>query len=314
VILTVTLNSVVDKTYIVSNFRLDRVNQVKEIRMVPGGKGINVGRVYQELGGKALLTGFYGGNNGNYIRDHTMAESLVSDFVKTEGESRICVKVVDPVQKTQTDINEPGPEVSTDEIDRFKLKFESLVGGMEYVVLSGSTPPGVPDNIYQELIDIARHYGVRCLLDASGDQLTCGIKALPYIVKPNIHELSVVMGKQIATVEEAANAAKELNDSGIEIVIVTFGRDGAIAVTADGVWRSRPPAIQFVSAVGSGDAFAAAFLYSIGEGGTIQEALKLGTGAGSANATTFGSGFCSREDILKYSEQTEIVKLLDDME
>lgn len=305
-ILTVTLNAAVDKTYTVENFRIDRVHRPTSWRVVPGGKGINVARVYRELGGEATATGFAGGHNGEYILDGMNAEGLRSDFVRTAGESRVCIAILDPAEHTQTELNEVGPEISDEEIQRLKLKYESLVQGMKYVILSGSIPPGVPDNIYRELIDIARHYGVPCVLDTSGQPLVEGLQAKPLMAKPNVHELSTIVGRQLATIEETAEAAYELRNQGIDIMVVTLGRDGALAVTSDGLWRAKPPEISFVSAVGSGDALVAAFVHVLGSGGSVQEALKLGTAAGAANAMTFGAGFCKKEDILSLAEQVEI--------
>ena len=305
-ILTVTLNAAVDKTYTVENFRIDRVHRPSSWRIVPGGKGINVARVYIELGGEAVATGFAGGHNGDYILEGMTAEGLKHDFVRTQGESRVCIAVLDPVQKTQTELNEIGPEITANEVELLKLKFESLVRGAEYAVLSGSIPPGVPDSIYRELIEIANNYKVPCVLDSSGEPLLQGLSVKPFMAKPNVHELSAVVGKQLATVEEAAQAATELNARGIEIVAVTLGRDGALVATKEGVWRAKPPEIPFVSAVGSGDAFAAAFIYVVASEGPIPEALRLGTGAGAANATTFGAGFCKREDILRLAGETEV--------
>ena len=305
-ILTVTLNAAVDKTYTVENFVIDRVHRPSSWRVVPGGKGINVARVYTELGGEAMATGFAGGHNGDYILDGMRAEGLTHDFVKTAGESRVCIAILDPIQKTQTELNEVGPEITADEVERLKLKYESLIRGMEYVVLSGSISPGVPDSIYRELIEIANKYEVPCVLDTSGEPLAQGLSAMPVMTKPNVHELSAVVGKQLATIEEAAKAATDLNARGIEIVTVTLGRDGALAATKEGVWRARPPEIPFVSAVGSGDAFAAAFVYVLASGGPISEALRMGTGAGAANAMTFGAGFCKREDILRLAGETEV--------
>lgn len=310
-ILTVTLNCTIDRTYTVEDFRVDRVHQAQSVNIVPGGKGINVGRVFQELGSHVLLTGFVGGHNGDYIRKVTRSESLVSDFVRIDGESRICAKIVDPVNRTQTEINEIGPQVTADDVERFLLKFQSIVPGVEYVTLSGSIPPGAPDDIYRQLIQIARRYEVKCLLDASGPPLSEGIKAFPSIVKPNVHELSELTGRQLATVEEAAEAARQIISGGIEMVVVTFGRDGAIAVTADEIWRAVPPAIQFVSAVGSGDAFAAGLISALIQGRTISDALKLGTAAGTANASTPGSGFCRKDDIFACADQTEVTLLGD---
>ena len=305
-ILTVTLNAAVDKTYTVENFRIDRVHRPTSWRVVPGGKGINVARVYRELGDEATATGFAGGHNGEYILDGMNAEGLRSDFVRTAGESRVCIAILDPTKRTQTELNEVGPEISDEEVQRLKLKYESLVQGMKYVILSGSIPPGVPDNIYRELIDIARHYGVPCVLDTSGQPLVEGLQAKPLMAKPNVHELSAIGGRQLATIEETAEAAYELRNQGIDIMVVTLGRDGALAVTSDGLWRAKPPEIPFVSAVGSGDALVAAFVHVIGTGGAVPEALKLGAAAGAANAMTFGAGFCKKEDILSLAELVEI--------
>ena len=308
-ILTVTLNAAVDKTYTVENFRIDRVHRPASWRIVAGGKGINVSRVYRTLGGEAMATGFAGGHNGEFILDSMRDEQLKHDFVHTQGESRVCIAIIDPTTKTQTELNEVGPEITTEEVARLKLKYESLVRGMEYAVLSGSTPPGVPDSIYRELIEIGSHYGVKCVLDSSGNQLSEGLLAKPLIAKPNAHELSSVVGRQIETVEEAAEAARELNDRGIEIVAVTLGRDGALVSTRDGAWRAKPPEIEFVSAVGSGDAFVAAFVYVLAGGGQVVDALGLGTGAGAANAESFGAGFCGRDDIYRLAQATELSPL-----
>ena len=308
-ILTVTLNAAVDKTYTVENFTIDRVHRPSSWRIVPGGKGVNVARVYRELGGEAIATGFIGGHNGDYILQGMRAEGLKSDFVRTDGESRVCIAILDPIGKTQTELNEVGPVVTDEEVQRLKLKFESLVPGMQYVVLSGSTPPGVPDGIYRDLIGLGRHYGVPCILDTSGAPLAGGLEAGPFMAKPNVHELSAIVGRQLGTIEEATEAACELNHRGVEVVIVTLGRDGALATASDGVWRAKPPEIPFVSAVGSGDALAAAFVYVLATGGTVPEALRFGVGAGAANAMTFGAGFCRREDIEQLAEQTEITEL-----
>lgn len=308
-ILTVTLNAAVDKTYTVENFTIDRVHRPSSWRIVAGGKGINVARVYRELGGEALATGFLGGHNGDFVRESLKAEGMPYDMVETAGESRVCIAILDPASRTQTELNEVGPVISQEEVDRLKLKYESLVPGMEYAVLSGSAPPGVPDGIYRELIEIAKHYGVPSVLDTSGQALVEGLTALPRITKPNVHELSAAVGRPISTIEEAADAAREINARGVEIVAVTLGRDGALVSTSDSIYRAKPPEIQFVSAVGSGDAFVAAFVYTCVTGGSVEDALRLATGAGAANAMTFGAGFCSRDDILRLANEVEVQPL-----
>lgn len=308
-ILTVTLNSAVDKTYTVENFGVDRVHRPSSWRITAGGKGINVARVYNELGGEALATGFVGGHNGEHIIEGLVRENIGHDLVRIQGESRVCVAILDPVHRTQTELNEVGPEVSPRELQAFLSKYEALVPGMEYVVMSGSTPPGVHEGIYAELIDIAKRHGVKTVLDSSGAALAEGLKAKPCIAKPNIHELSDVVGRQLATIEETAEVAQKLSGGDVEIVIVTLGRDGCLACARGETWWARPPEIEFLSAVGSGDALAAAFVFVLAQGGSIEEAVRLGTAAGAANATTFGAGYCKRDEILPLAEKVEVVQL-----
>jgi len=308
-ILTVSFNSAVDRTYILDNFQIGRLHRPSEYGVFAGGKGINVARVYRELGGEAVVTGFIGGRNGDIIQEYLRAESIISDFVRTEGESRTCIAIIDPHQRTQTEINEPGPVISEEEIDRLILKFESLVGGMEFAVLSGNLPQGVNGSLLGELIKVARRYGVRCVLDSSGEALAAGLAARPYIAKPNIHELSAIVGKEIATIEEAAHAAMEFIRSGVTYVIVTLGRDGAIVVSSEGVWSAVPPEIDFRSAVGSGDSFIAAFIHSLSSGQGVEEALRMGTAAGAANATCIGAGFCKKEQIMSMASGIAVSSL-----
>ncbi len=304
-----TLNAAVDKTYTVENFAIDRVHRPTEWRIVPGGKGINVARVYRELGGQAMATGFAGGHNGDYILEGLRAEGIPHEFVRSAGESRVCIAVLDPVSKTQTELNEVGPEITAQELDLLKLKYENLVRDMEFVVLAGSAPPGVPDCTYRELIEIASHYGVRAVLDTSGSSLIEGLKAVPFMVKPNVHELSAVAGRQLDTLEEIADVARRIHESGVKVVATTLGRDGALLTTDEGALHAKPPEIKFVSAVGSGDAFVAAFVYTMETGGSNSDALKLATAAGAANATSFGAGFCSRADINNLANEVEVVRL-----
>lgn len=304
-----TPNAAVDKTYTVENFTIDRVHRPTEWRIVPGGKGINVARVYRELGGQAMATGFAGGHNGDYILEGLRAEGIPHEFVRSAGESRVCIAILDPVSKTQTELNEVGPEITSQELDLLKLKYESLVRDMEFVVLAGSAPPGVPESTYRELIEIAKHYGVRSVLDTSGSSLIEGLKAVPFMVKPNVHELSVVAGRHLDTLEEIAEVARGIHESGVRIVATTLGRDGALLTTDEDALHAKPPEIDFVSAVGSGDAFVAAFVYTIETGGSNANALKLATAAGAANATSFGAGFCSRSDISTLANEVELVRL-----
>jgi tagatose 6-phosphate kinase len=309
-ILTVTLNAAVDKTYRIGGFMLDRVHRPSEWRIVAGGKGINVARVYRTLGGAALATGFLGGYNGLFIERSLREEGILSDFIPTEEESRVCIAVVDPTTGTQTEINEVGPKVRPEELRGFFQKFRELIRSpYRFVTLSGSIPPGVPASIYAELITIAHESDVRVVLDASGEALQLGAAARPWMVKPNIFELGQLTGRTPEGADEILRAAREIHETGIEVVCVTRGKDPCICVTTEGAWQAEPPSVEFVSAVGSGDSFLAAFLWAQEMGQGMVEALKLAVGAGAANAASWGAGFCTNEQIRRYCDKVRVTSL-----
>lgn len=299
-IITVTPNAAIDKTYTIEGFGLDRVHRPSYTRTVPGGKGINVSRVLKELGKKSLATGFIGGETGDAIIKGLEEEEIIHDFVRVKDESRLCIAVVDPTNGTQTEVNENGPEVSSCEINSMLDKIRNNFAGVSYIILSGSCPPGTPVTFYGDIINIAKQAGIKTVLDTSGDHLREAVKASPYMLKPNIFELSQLVGRELFTLEEICHAAKSLKSRyGIEITAVTMGRSGAIVTDGDHIWKAVPPAIEFASAVGSGDSFVASFIYSIMSGGALPDALSLATAAGAANAATYGAGFCKKESIME---------------
>ncbi|MBI2844885.1 MAG: 1-phosphofructokinase [Armatimonadetes bacterium] len=308
-VITVTLNAAVDKTYTVQNYTLDRVHRPSAEKSVAGGKGINVARVLHTLGRDVLATGFVGGYNGDIILSGLDQERIPHDFVRTGGESRICIAVVDPVNGTQTEVNENGPEISPEEVEALESKLQSLLGRASFLILSGSAPPGVPGDFYVRAIRRAKAAGVRVLLDSSGEHFRAGAEEVPDIIKPNVAELSAYVGSELLTVGEILNAAKELTKLGIGLVVISMGRSGALATDGRAAWQAAPPEIEFVSAVGSGDALVAAVIDALLRGESVSEALKAGTAAGAANAMVYGAGFCSAEAIASLEQAVRLVRL-----
>ena len=308
-ILTVTPNAAIDKTYTVEGFGLDRVHRPSASRTVAGGKGINVVRVLGELGQEGLATGFIGGRTGDAILDALDAEGMRHDFVRVGDESRLCIAIMDPTTGTQTEINENGPQITPDEVDLMLDKISKLIVGIEYIVLCGSCPPGVPTSFYWDIIKIAKKAGVKAVLDTSGDHLREAIKAGPYMIKPNITELCQLADRELFTLEEISTAAKSLKQYGVEITAVTMGRSGAMVTDGFQAWQAVPPEIEFASAVGSGDSFVAAFLDSLIRNEHISDALVMGTAAGAANATTYGAGFCSKDSIMEIRQGVTLTRI-----
>ncbi len=309
VILTVTPNASIDKTYVVEGFGVDRMHRPKEWRSTPGGKGINVLRVFRELGGTGVATGFVGGRVGDAIAEGLSAEGIRHDMIRVAGESRLCIKIMDPKSGTQTEVNEVGPEISPTEVEQLTGKIGELMGSAEYVVLCGNVPPGVPVSFYGDIIRLAKIRGIKAVLDASEEQLKDAIKAGPYIVKPNVAELSQLAERELMTLEEICSAAKSLKQYGVGIAAVTMGRSGAVVTDGVRAWQAVPPEIEFASAVGSGDSFIAGFLQVLASEGSLAEALALGTAAGAANATSYGAGFCSKSSIMDVVRGVSLVEI-----
>jgi len=310
-ILTVTPNATVDKTYRVEDFRLDRVNRPSLTYTVAGGKGINVARVYQTLGGAALSTGFLGGLNGRIVAQAMRQEGLPDAFVRISGETRLCIAVIDPNSGTQTEVNEGGPEVSARSVRKLVQCVARLLSQQtfEFVVLSGSLPPGVPAALYAELIGIARQAGVLAVLDSSGEPLRLGLEAKPFLVKPNRAEMESLIGTPVRDRADVVEAARMLQRRGVTMVAATLGAEGALLIADGKAWEAVPPKIEFASAVASGDSFLAAFLWAWRQGERPEDAanaLRLATGAGAANAAVIGAGFCTRESIFALAERAQV--------
>lgn len=304
-LLTVTPNAAVDKTFQVERFEMNQVHRPLGFRAVAGGKGVNVARVAHALGMPVTATGFLGGHTGEFIADSLREMGIPARFVPTREESRTCIAVIDLEAHSQTEVNENGPNVTPDEVDALHRRFAELLDeGVTQVALCGSLPPQCPTTLYADMIRAAEARGIPCALDASGEALAEGIKARPNLVKCNRHELSFVLPEIGEGMEEIACAARSLLVEGTQSVAVTMGSAGAVSVDSGGAWSAEPPPIEFVSAVGSGDAFLAAFLYARKCGEPTAQRLEWGTAAGAANAGVVGAGYCTRPEIERCLKQT----------
>lgn len=318
-ILTVTPNACVDKTYRVETFRLNRVNRPSHVYTVAGGKGLNVARVFRTLGGQPTTTGLLGGINGQIVTKALKSEGIADAFLRVKGETRVCIAVIDPDTRTQTEINEPGPQMTPREARKLFCRVERLLSEQSYtfLVLSGSLPPGLPAGIYADLIDLANRLGIKSVLDSSGEPLREGLTAQPWMVKPNVAELEWLLGYPLPDEAALLSAARILNEKyAVAMAAITRGEEGAILSARCGpalsCWKSVPSPIDFVSAVASGDCFTAAFLWSWTYGPHPEDptsALRLATGAGAANAAVLGAGFCSRESIHTLAASADVHRI-----
>ncbi|WP_225804458.1 1-phosphofructokinase family hexose kinase [Streptomyces sp. NK15101] len=252
-IVTVTLNAALDVTWEVADLRPRTSHRVLVAHERAGGKGINVARVLAFLGHSPVVTGLAGGPTGHMIHDGLRSAGIRTSFVAVAGDSRRTVTVVSRDDGDATVFNGPGPEVTAAEWAAFVAHYAAAVRGASVVVLSGSTPPGLPLDAYAVLIRAAAEEGALTVLDTSGAALTAALEAGPDVIKPNAAELAEVTG-----CDDPTAAAAELRRRGARTVVASAGPDGLRAVTPTGAWRAAPPEPLSGNPTGAGDACVAA--------------------------------------------------------
>ncbi|MCR1898293.1 1-phosphofructokinase [Irregularibacter muris] len=288
-IITLTLNPAIDKTIEVNNFTINHVNRISKVRIDPGGKGINVSKVIQKLGGDSKALGVLAGRSGDFIKDQLDRLGIDHDFISINGETRTNIKIVDREENTNTDINEKGPLLTLEDLQKVMDKLFFLLNPQDILVLSGSVPSNVEDGIYQKIIAKAKKRKVKTILDADGSLLRQGIEAGPYLVKPNIHELERVYQQKILNTEKAIECAKNIFKHGVEIVVLSLGGEGAIFMTKEQTIKVGGIKVDVISTVGAGDAMVAALALAIHRGYSLEKAIKLSIATSAASVMTAGT-------------------------
>lgn len=293
-VLTVTLNPAIDKTYRTQELIAGHVNRMKSMENIPGGKGINVSKILCQYGCPVTATGFLGGYTGRWIEEKIRAMGIVCDFVEISGDTRCSMNVV-ANNGFVTEILEPGPHIGGEDRLLFYEKYRRLVQECGLVVLSGSASPGLPEDIYVELITIAKAHDKRVILDTSLELLRKGVEAAPYLVKPNRRELEYLAGHRCSGQAEILDAARKLLDRGIAFVAVSVGEKGMYLLHEQRSLFVRAPRVKTVNTVGCGDSACASFAMSLLNGETMEEMLCRAVAVSAASAATMESGSVLRE-------------------
>ncbi|MCM1086869.1 MAG: 1-phosphofructokinase [Muribaculaceae bacterium] len=288
-ILTVTLNPAVDKTYTAGELITGHVNRMRTVMSIAGGKGINVTKVLCQYEYPVCATGFLGGYAGNFIEDYLQSQRVMCKFVRVEGETRSNMNILAD-NGYVTEILEPGPNIDEEKQQKFLAQYEKLLPSCELVVLSGSVARGMPEDIYATLIEKARIRGIKTLLDTNGESLRKGIAAKPYLIKPNQKELEYIVGHKLVKREDVAEAALALQAEGIAHVVVSMGKKGLLSVDGGKVFYAQAGKVSVLNTVGCGDSVVASYAMSILKKEHNEKALQKAVAISSANATTLISG------------------------
>lgn len=326
---TVTLNAAIDKTYFLPQFTLGKTNRASKMIAQPGGKGINSARVIRALGEEVIASGIVAGNNGAFIKQALDKQGIPHQMLEIEGESRLCLNIIDEAAGVYTEILEAGPTVREQDCEALIVLISKLAAESSVVTLSGSLPAGAPADLYGKLIDAVHEQGAVPLLDASGQALVEGLNHQPFMIKPNEDELRGLL--QLLPYEEApatgtstsTESTAELDETAqitpfiqqimkqknLPCAAVTLGEKGAIVGWGDQIYRISPVQIDAVNPVGSGDSFIAGIAVGLHRGMNKIETLKLASACGASNALHQAAGVIDPAEVERLMGEIEVTPI-----
>lgn len=295
-IVTLTLNPTIDGSASAEVIAPIRKIRTSDERYHPGGGGINVARVVQELGGKALALYLAGGATGAILDDLMEVAEVKCRRIPISGYTRIAHTVFELSTGQEYRFVPEGPEVSASEWETCLATLATL--DFDYVAVSGSLPRGLPETAYARVGDVAAAKGARVIVDTSGAALRATLKKGVYLVKPNRRELEELVGHPLPeTVDQIAAARKLIASKSAEIVAITLGGDGAVIVNQSEAWFAAAPPVTAHSAVGAGDSFVGAVTLALAQGRSLDAVLAYGVAAGTAAVLSPGAELSRANDV-----------------
>lgn len=295
---TITLNPALDYVMKVGKLRYDDINRSKSEEIYYGGKGINVSVILTRLGVHNKALGFVAGFTGRKLEQMLVDEGIDCDFNRlSNGQTRINVKIK---ADTELDVNASGPDISEDDIKNLMDKLDDIGEG-DYLVLAGSIPSTLPDDIYERILSRLQSRGVNFIVDATGDLLKKALPYKPFLVKPNHHELGDLFGVETKTEEDIVKYARKVQEMGARNVLVSRAKDGATLIDENSnVTTFANVDGELVNSVGCGDSMVAGFVAGYISKKDYAYALKLGAACG--NATAFSEELATADEIKKVFE------------
>jgi 6-phosphofructokinase 2 len=298
-IVTLTMNPALDKSTRTQYVSPEDKLRCDTLQVEPGGGGINVSRAIYKLGGESHLFYAAGGLNGQALTRLLAREPLTTTRLEIAGETRESFTVLEESSTRQYRFNMPGPRLTEAECAQILDQMSSLEVPPSYLVVSGSLPPGVPDDFYVQLAQRIATWPTRLIVDTSGNALRALLDAqLPlFLIKPNHNELAKLVGHLLADDEAIVRAARTLLAScPLEIMVVSLGKAGVLLVTANRWGFIRSPTVPIVSKIGAGDSTVGGITLGLQRGLSVPEAVRFGVAAGAAAVMTPGTELCRRAD------------------
>lgn len=302
-IATVTLNPSLDRTVETPHLVKDDANQVREVSLDPGGKGINVSRVLRRLGAHTVAFAPIGGTTGERLARLLDREEVPTCLLRIRGETRVNLILNDLSDNSQTRLHFPGAPVDRDELGNLLKDLAGIEPRPAFWVLAGSMPPGVPADTWASWVGAAKRLGIPVLVDSDGEPLRLAVAAGADWIKPNEFELARLVGRPLPDEGSILAACREILDQGVQGVVASFGARGALAVDQGSAEWLVPPSVTPCSRVGAGDSTVAGLVWRLVEGDSLAEAARWGVAAGTAAVLTPGTELAHAEDVYRLVTQ-----------
>ncbi len=290
-VLTVTLNPALDREIVLKNFRINefhRLDSQEKSLISPGGKGINVSIMLDDLGIPSVAMGFLGGYIGRTIEEELRREhkNITTNFTYVNGESRENITLIDEVNQTITEINTIGPQILKDNMDRFMKRYTQMLGHAKICVISGSIPPGVEKDIYKQLVLLAKEKNVLTIINAKDDLLSYALEVPPDVVKPDMRGKRILLGHELDSLQDYVDSALEIRKKGVKLAVISHELTNDVVATGDGIWFFKPRLrMATANLLGTGDAYVTGVVYSLyTDNRDWLEVAKLGMASAMRNA------------------------------
>lgn len=307
-ILCVGTTPAVQRVMIFPSLVLDQPNRAAKVIECSAGKAVNVARVLGALGEPGLVTGFLGGPSGQFIRRDLDATGIPHQFVEVVATTRLCVTLIDQSAGTATEAVEDPSAIEPAAWETLVMVIHNALPKARLLVLSGSLPPGAPEDFYAECVRAANAAGIRTILDARGEPLRRALQYRPFVVKPNRAELAETVGFSLDSDDALRDAIRKLIAVGPTWAVITLGAEGCVISDGKTFWRLSVPRVRPVSAVGSGDSFTAGLAASIARGIGLPQAAVLASACGISNALSPLPGHIRLEEVQSFEQQIRLTE------
>ncbi len=296
-IVTVTLNPAIERIVALPELFLGDTNHIVDGSLDAGGGGVKVSRMIHELGGESIATGFVAGVLGRFIEQSLKSLGITSAFTRIPGDPRVDVSILETRQQRQTTIVDPGPRANVDNVRRLRSLLYQTIRPDDWVILSGSVPPGLLCSVYADLTELVHGFGAKVCLDADGQPMVEAVKAMPDLVVVHCEALERLVGRPLAHDQDVNLAAYEVQNGGVRIVVVDMGPRGAFVVSQNGAYWATPPDVPTVQSSNSVDSLVAGFVLALTRGESLDEAIRLGVAAAAATAMQPGTRIGTHADV-----------------